>query len=67
MPLKSHVTKIDLNGYCALSGFMAHLGNTGLGESIALTVIREPEKLGKDLTLFLKVVWCKHNPEKWPE
>jgi len=25
------------------------------------------KELREDLTLFLKVVHCKHNPEKWPE
>lgn len=57
---------MDLNGCCALSGCMAHLRNTGLGESTAFIVVSEPEELGEDLTLSLKVIHCKHIPDKWP-
>lgn len=62
----TEVIKMDLNGCCALSGCMAHLGNTGLGESTAFIVVSEPEELVEDLTLSLKVIHCKHIPDKWP-
>lgn len=57
---------MGLNWCCAFSGFVAPLRNTGLGEPTAFLANGELVGLGR-VTYFLKVVHCKHNPEKWPE
>lgn len=57
---------MGLNWCCVFSGFVAPLRNIGLGESTAFLENGELLGLGR-VTSFLKVVCCKHNPEKWPE